>query len=80
MSRTLELFFGTDQMTFTIESKAPLATVKFRTYHRFSDVPQDVIPVRIYQGIHFRFADDVAFRTGRRAADWAFSHFLRPAH
>jgi hypothetical protein len=40
----------------------------------------DVVDVRIYQGIHFRFADEVARRTGMRAADWAVSHFLRPLH
>jgi hypothetical protein len=36
-----------------------------------------VVDVRIYQGIHFRSADEVARRQGTRAADWAVSHFLR---
>ena len=38
----------------------------------------DVIEVRILQGIHFRFADEVAYRQGQHSADWTFSHFLRP--
>jgi len=73
ITRTLELFFG-DRTTFTVFSAAANAT---RTYQRFSDMAQDVVDVRIYQGIHFRFADEVARRQGTRAADWAFSHFLR---
>jgi len=33
---------------------------------------------RIYQGIHFRFADVEARKQGRHVAQWAFGHFLRP--
>ena len=76
--RTVELFFRTDKITFDMESKAAAATQKFRTYHRLSEITEDVIDVRVYQGIHFRFADEVAYRTGRRSADWAFAHTLRP--
>ena len=73
--RILELLLG-DDITFTVFS-TPANTN--RIYHHFSDVPDDVVDVRVYQGIHFRFADDVARRQGTRAADWAYSHFLRPA-
>ena len=76
--RTVELFFRTDKITFDMESKAAAAIDKFRTYHRLSEITQDVIDVRVYQGIHFRFADEVAYRTGRRSADWAFAHVLKP--
>jgi hypothetical protein len=74
MTRTLERYFG-DKMTFTVMS-VPVNQTK--TYHRFSDMADDVVDVRVYQGIHFRSADEVARRQGTRAADWAFSHFLRP--
>ena len=76
--QTLQHFFGTDQMTFEITTLAAAATQKTRVYHRFSDVLQDVIDVRIYQGIHFRFADEVAARTGKQSADWVFAHFFKP--
>ncbi len=33
---------------------------------------------RVYQGIHFRFADTAARKQGRDVAKWAFEHFLRP--
>ena len=39
---------------------------------------EDVVDVRIYQGIHFRTADEVARKQGRRVAEWVFERFLRP--
>ena len=76
MTRTLERFFG-DKVTFSVFS-TPVN--KTKTYNRFSDMADDVVNVRIYQGIHFRTADEVARRHGTRVADLAFSHFLRPLH
>lgn len=76
MTRTLALLLG-DKTTFSVSSTPANKTM---TYHRFSDMADDVVDVRVYQGIHFRFADEVARRTGTRAADWAVSHFLRPLH
>ena len=76
MTRTLELYFG-DRMTFSVSSTPVNKTM---TYQRFSDMADDVVDVRIYQGIHFRSADQVARRQGTRSADWAFSHVLRPTN
>ena len=76
--RTLGLFFGDDEFTFTMTSNATLAVGKTRIYNRFSDVASDVVEARIYLGIHFRFADVVGRRHGKQAAEWAFSHVLRP--
>src|SRR5262249_38282158 len=73
MTRTLELLLG-DKTTFTVFSTPANTT---RTYNRFSDAADDVVNARIYQGIHFRAADEVGRRTGRQTADWAVSHFLR---
>ena len=53
LTRTLELFFGTDQMTFTVVSQHPLADPKTLTYHRFSDLASDTVDVRIYHGHPF---------------------------
>jgi hypothetical protein len=76
--RTLALFFGDDAFTFDVTSTVAAVVQKTRTYSRFSDVSLDVVEARILQGIHFRFADVVARRQGKQAADWAFSHILRP--
>ena len=78
MSQTLALYFGADRMTFEVTSLAPLAVQKTRTYHRFSDLQEEVVNARVYLGIHFRFADVAARDQGRRVAKWAFTHFLLP--
>ena len=78
LTRILELFFGTDQMPFTVVSEHPQADPKTRTYQRFSELAADMVEVRIYQGIHFRFADEEARKQGRHVAQWVFGHFLQP--
>jgi hypothetical protein len=78
ITRMLALFFGTDEMGFTVATTYPLALQRTRTYNRFSDAAHDVVNARIYEGIHFRFSDVEARKQGRRVAQWVFSHFLRP--
>jgi hypothetical protein len=79
-TRMLALFFKTNEMTFSVTTTNPLALQQTRTYNRFSDAAQDVVNARIYEGIHFRFADTTARRQGREVARWAFRHFLRPVN
>ena len=71
-------FFDTDKVTFNVTTTAALAVPNERTYHRFSDLADDVVDARIYLGIHFRFADTAARKEGTRVARQAFNHFLRP--
>lgn len=78
-TRALALFFGTDEMTFQVTTTNPGPTiVDTRTYNRFSDVAEEVVNARVYDGIHFRFADTEARKQGRHVAQWAFGHFLQP--
>jgi hypothetical protein len=75
------LFFGRDQMTFSVTTTNLGPTIQdTRVYGRFSDAAQDVVDARIYEGIHFRFADEAARTQGRQVAYWAFRNFLRPLH
>jgi hypothetical protein len=74
ITRTLAHLLG-DKTTFSVFSTPANGTI---TYDRFSDMADDVVDVRVYQGIHFRFGDEVGRRQGTHAADWAISHFLRP--
>jgi hypothetical protein len=78
ITRMLHHFFGTDQLTFKLTSNVPQVIQKTRTYYRLSDAAQDVVDARIYEGIHFRAADEAARDQGEREANWAFGHFLRP--
>jgi hypothetical protein len=79
ITRALELFFGTDHLTFSVTTTNPGPTNQdTRTFNRFSDAAQEVVNARIYEGIHFRFADEVARKQGTQVAKWAFRNFLRP--
>jgi hypothetical protein len=75
----LALFFGTNEMTFDIATTNTGPTVEdTRTYHRFSRVRDEVVDARIYEGLHFRFADTAARRQGERLARWAHERFFLP--
>jgi hypothetical protein len=77
MTRVLELLFG-DKNDFVVTSL--IAGTTPIQYHRFSEMADDVVDVRIYQGIHFRRADVVGRTQGKRSADWAVSHVLKPTN
>ena len=78
-TRALALFFGRDRMTFSATTTNTGPTIQdTRTYHRFSDAAREVVNARIYEGIHFRFADEAARRQGRQVADLVFRNYLQP--
>jgi hypothetical protein len=83
ITRTLALFFGTDDFDFTITSNSPNLTdpvTRARNYTRFSQAADEVVEVRILHGSHFRSADEDARQQGGRVAHWVFHHFLEPVH
>jgi hypothetical protein len=67
ITRVLALFFGTDEMTFTVTTTNATAPQQTRTYNRFSDAAEDVVKVRIYQGSTFALR---TCRRGSRGAMW----------
>ena len=78
ITQTVRLFFGTDKLPVTVTSNHPLASPNSRTYKRLSDIQQDLVDVRIYHGLHFRFGDEAGRKTGRQVARWVFHNALRP--
>lgn len=74
----LRLYFGTDEVPFSVSSSAPGSSQNPRYYDRLSDAEREVVEVRILQGIHFRTAEEVGRRQGARIARWAFERFLTP--
>ncbi len=77
--RTLERFFGTDQIPFSATTtNAGPTTQDTRSYQRFSEAVQEAVDARVHSGIHFRFADEAARTSGKEVADWGFANFLRP--
>jgi hypothetical protein len=79
MTKSLEHYFETDMMTFSVTTTNTGPTVQdTRTYHRFSDAAEDVVNARVYSGIHFRFADEAARKQARGIALWGFKNYMRP--
>ena len=78
ITTVLQLFFGRDDVTFTVSSPVVGLLTNPRVYTKLSDVQKDMVEVRIYQGIHFRFADEDGREQGTRVGHWAFQKFLRP--
>jgi len=78
ITKTLELFFGRDDITFKLTSNAPAAIKKERTYKSFSVASNQVVTVRVLQGIHFRFADTEARKVAREVATFVHDNYLRP--
>jgi hypothetical protein len=78
VTKSLELFFGRNDIPITLTSTAPAAIKKARTFASFSAASQQVVNVRILQGIHFRFADVEARTAARKVAEYAYDNYLRP--
>jgi hypothetical protein len=78
ITKSMELFFGRDDVTLELSTNAIPAIKKTRFYGSFSAASQQVVNVRIYHGIHFRFADVEARKQGRAVAEYVYDHFLLP--
>jgi hypothetical protein len=74
----LRRYFGSDELSFSVSTSAANVLVNPRHYTRLSQVEQEMVDVRIYQGIHFRTADELGRLHGGRIAHWTYINFLRP--
>ena len=75
---TAEAFFGKKKMPFAVHKTTNPATDVTRNYERFTDVVDDTIDARIYQGLHFRAADAQAAGIGKDVAHWLDKHYFQP--
>ena len=73
-------FFGADQMEFSLVRIAPNVPNVTRQYHRLTDVLEDTINARVWQGIHFRSADVQGARLGRHVAEWVAANAFQPVN
>jgi hypothetical protein len=76
--RAAALFFGRDNMIIEITTANPNAIKKTRTYSSFSAVMTQMVNVRVWQGIHFRFADAEGRMGGEQSAEYVLDHALLP--
>jgi len=75
IAEALQTFFGTDKVTFTLDSRVTGAT---RVYDRFHDVVKDVNRARVLAGFHFRNSDQEGSTLGRKVAGYVTDHFFQP--
>jgi membrane-associated phospholipid phosphatase len=72
----LELFFGTDDISFSTTSDGlPGVT---RSFNSFSAAAEEAGQSRIYGGIHWQFDNQVGLSSGRTLAEHVFFNFLTP--
>ena len=76
----LDAFFGTDKVTFTLDSRAPGVTTRTRTYARLHDVVKDVDWARVLVGFHFRNSDLQGTTVGRAVGRYVAEHEFQPAN
>jgi hypothetical protein len=74
--RTLQDFFGTDQIGFTVRSNKSGTT---RSFSRLSDALRENINARVWAGIHFRTSDIRGAMLGQKVAGYLHRHFFQPA-
>ena len=51
-----------------------------RHYDLAADIQRDAVDARVFSGIHFRTADEVAIVMGTQVANWALDHHFAPTN
>ena len=76
----LDAFFGTDQVTISLDSRAPGLTpgAGTRTYVRLHDVAKDVDWARVLVGFHFRNSTLQGSALGRAVGRYVTGHNFQP--
>jgi hypothetical protein len=77
---TAKAFFGQNKMAFSVVRIAPGVANVTRDYKHFTDVVDDTIDARVYQGIHFRTADVQGARIGKHVARWLDKYYFQPVN
>ena len=75
----LDAFFGTDNVRFSLDSRAPglTAGARTRTYNRLHDVVKDVDEARVLVGFHFLHSDLQGTNLGRLVGRYVADHYFR---
>jgi len=75
-ARSLALFFGSDDIEFSVTSDALPGSV--RTFKKLSDAQKEAGMSRVVGGIHTMSDNLEAQKAGLKIADWVFEHALLP--
>jgi hypothetical protein len=74
MVRTLQQFFGTDEISWTDSNNGGFT----RSYSTLSQAIDEVVDARIWSGIHFRLADEAGARIGKQIAQYGHARYFKP--
>jgi membrane-associated phospholipid phosphatase len=77
-SGILRNYFGTDNVTFTLDTDDPSVPGVTRTFNSFSSAALENGRSRVYLGVHYQWDADAAYVSGTQLADYVFANFLRP--
>src|SRR6478609_10916401 len=68
-------FFGDDQVDVSVTAPGPFGVT--RTYHKFSELTEEVDNARVWGGIHFRSADTDGSEIGRKIGEITLREFAK---
>jgi hypothetical protein len=77
-TQTLKFFFGTDNLSFTIDSTVAGLTKPIRSYDSFSQALDEVRDARVYGGMHYRNSAQKGAILGQQVSRFVTAHFFRP--
>ena len=77
IARTLENFFGTPNVKFSVTSAVTHTT---HTYYNVGQLETEAYWARIYAGFHYRHSLDEGFQLGHRVAEQLNQNFFQPRH
>jgi hypothetical protein len=77
IAKTLENFFGTPNVKFSVNSAATHTT---HTYYNVGQLETEAYWARIYAGFHYRHSLDEGFKLGHRVAKQLNQNFFQPRH
>jgi hypothetical protein len=75
-ARTLALFFGTDEIPFSVGSDGLPGVI--HTFEKFSDAQHEAGMSRVWGGIHTMSDNLEGQKQGVEVADWVYAHELLP--
>jgi hypothetical protein len=75
VAEALRAFFGTDKVTFSLDSRITNTT---RRYDRFHDAVKDVNLARTLAGFHFRNSCEEGSQLGRDVGRYVDEHYFQP--
>jgi hypothetical protein len=74
-----DAFFGGEPIAFSLVKMVPDAPEVTREYATFTDVIPETIDARVFQGLHFRTADEQGAEIGTNVAEWVATNYFQPA-